>query len=521
MDDRAGNDTHGQDKKQDSSKKSWEKELKSKRDEWDRTQILLTVDKDRLGYKKLSLEGVLDLVLPRDTDLSLAMATTILQDRIKQQKAAWADLWPEDSVVEEINETTAVLYTQPFSLLVETTDEYSNGKNFSLIGEEAFIKQNRNKKVLCSDGKIRTRAQIWLDSPSRREYPKNLVFKPNRPRDCNGAYNIWGGFTCEPKPGDASPYWNFVRDIICSKNEESYLYVRKWLAYVFQHPDIIHTALVLCGGEGVGKNTFVEILGSIWGRHYSQLSTLSDLTSNFNDHLKHAILVFANEAIWGGNMKYLGLVKAMVTDRECYIEAKYQNKHRFENFRHLIFASNDAWPVHIDHDSRRFFVLNVSHERKEDHEYFRALVEWAGQEGKEFLLYDLLHEDLNGFEPRKLPESDSSFKIKLRSEENPGAYIYDALQAGCFDVGNAEPQGQWGDIGKQNVFTDYIAWCTRNGIRQLCEGQFFMYFKKVITTVKDMRPRSENRKRILIFTDLNQTRKEFEKYFHVKGLEWD
>jgi phage/plasmid-associated DNA primase len=279
---------------------------------------------------------------------------------------------------------------------------------------------------------------------------------------------------------------------------------------------------VLCGTEGIGKNTFVEILGSLLGLHYAQVSTLSELTSHFNNHLKHAVLVFANEAIWGGNKKDIGLVKAMVTDRYCYIEQKYRDPFRFDNFKHLIFASNDDWPVHIDRESRRFFVLHVSKKRANDHRYFKELKEWADQgKVKSALLHDLLHMDLSDFEPRELPKSASSLQIKLLSEPNPAAYLFKVLQEGCFDVGNAQPQGTWGDVLKSSVYQDYVAWCDRSRDHIMKDAQFFTYLYKVLPSIKVVYGREENKRaRKLIFQDLKQTQKEFEDSFKVTGVDW-
>ena len=38
-----------------------------------------------------------------------------------------------------------------------------------------------------------------------------------------------------------------------------------------------------------------------------------------------------------------------------------------------MLSSNEDWPVHLDPDDRRFFVLKVSEKHKEDHMYFNAI----------------------------------------------------------------------------------------------------------------------------------------------------
>ena len=215
--------------------------------------------------------------------------------------------------------------------------------------------------------------------------------------------------------GDCSKYWEHVFTNICNKNPKTYLFVRKWLSSIFQHPDDVHTALVLCGSQGTGKNSFVEPLGVLLGQHYVLLSSISELVSHFNYHLKHAVLIHANEALWGGDRRDIGTLKAMITERTCLIEGKGKDRFMVRNFKHVILSSNEDWPVHIDRDDRRFFVLGISNEHKEDHQYFAAIEEQLKSGGYEALLFDRQNENLDGFNPRVLPENISAFDIEKTS----------------------------------------------------------------------------------------------------------
>ena len=138
------------------------------------------------------------------------------------------------------------------------------------------------------------------------------------------------------------------------------------MAYVFQRPDKVHTAIVICGSQGVGKNSFVEPLGILLGSHYVLLNNIFELVSNFNFHLKNAVLIHANEAFWGGNKKEIGTLKAMITEETCLIEGKGKDRIMVKNYKHVIMSSNEDWPVHLDPDDRRFYVLRVSKNHKED-----------------------------------------------------------------------------------------------------------------------------------------------------------
>lgn len=499
--------------------------LEEQRKEWESKKIELTKEKECLGYGPLSIE----LFLKTAPDISLGQANAskllALQSNFIDLEEKKRELWPEEHVVAELNQTHAVIHIDQFYILTEKKNPILGGTDFTLESKKSFKDQYENKIVRCSDGRMKTKAEIWLKSPLRREF-KGIIFSPLQGKEFPEYYNLWKNFTKTPREGDCSKFWNHVRDIICSGDLAAYLYVRKWLAYVFQHPDEIHTALVLCGSQGVGKNSFVEPLGVLLGQHYVLLSNINELVSNFNFHLKYAVLIHANEALWGGNKKDLGTVKAMVTEKLCLIEGKGKDRVMLPNFKHLILSSNEDWPVHLDPDDRRFYVLRVSELHKEDHSYFIALEKQLQHGGYEALLYDLLMEDLTGFNPRIFPPSNEAFEIKIQSAHSVEQYFYEALKDGCFDIGQASPNGLWREeIAKESMFQDYCLWCFKNGKRQDDKNNFCKKVKRLFPSITSTRSRAEENQAQRIpkyqLSHLNHLREEFQKYFKAGISIWE
>ncbi|KKN11301.1 hypothetical protein LCGC14_1027820, partial [marine sediment metagenome] len=358
----------------------------------------------------------------------------------------------------------------------------------------------------------------WLKSPTRRQYD-GISFAPSDEFGEN-CYNIWRGYARTPQKGDCGLFWQHIESNICSGHYKDYQYVRKWLAYVFQHPGVIHTALVLIGRQGVGKNSFVEPIGALLGSHFLHLSSLDELLSHFNYHLKNAVLIFANEALWGGNKKELGTLKAMITDKTCVIEGKGKDRIMLPNYKHLIISSNEDWPVHIDPDDRRFFVLRVGEAHKEDHQYFNALQVQLERGGYDALLFDLLNEDLSEFNPRHLPTSDEAFSIKLLSAPVSHRYIYEALKEGCFDIGNVTPNGVWGNIATRSVFADFRAWCADNGYKIEPEENLGRAIRKLIPSTEKKQDRKIGRRNKYCVNDLVTCRLEFQKEYKAGDCIW-
>lgn len=499
------------------SKLSRNQLIKEAKIKWIDEAKQLNIEKADIGYKNFSWEAFMKLVPIADLDTSIQSQIISSQEKytilIEQKKF----IWSEDNLIAEFNQKHAIIHIDQTYILTEKHHTLG-GHDFSLESRQSFINFYEDETILCVDGKERCKADIWLKSPNRRKY-KGIIFDPRTTESKDGYYNLWKGFTKQPIEGSAPKYWAHVKETICNNDAEAYQYLRKWLASVFQYPDCVHTAIVLCGSQGVGKNSFVEPLGILLGSHYAPLSSISELISNFNYHLKNAVLIHANEALWGGNRKDIGTVKAMITEQTCLIEGKGKDRIVVRNFKHVIMSSNEDWPVHLDPDDRRFFVLRISENHKEDHEYFKNIHEEMLNGGYEALLYDLLNEDIAKFDPRKLPSNSNSFNIKMRSAESSHRYLYDALCDGGFSIGTNEidsiPVWQ-GTIPKDSAYKDYVAWCENNGETKLRKELFGKAIKTCIVSVEDTRPGGGSRLRCYKLPSLRQARKDFSKAFKEK-----
>lgn len=280
----------------------------------------------------------------------------------------------------------------------------------------------------------------WLKWPTRRTYSQ-LVFRPvaelvagdlNLPDE--GVLNLYQGLSIEPKQGECSRMLKHIEEIWCDGNPEVYTYVLGWLARMFQRPNEQgHTVLLLQSGQGTGKNIIIDLLVRAFGDHAVVCTRTEDLAGRFNDHLATSVLVFANEALWGGDKAQEGALKALITDEELFTERKFVRKQRLRNCTHLIMASNNDWAAPIGLDDRRFVVLEVSEARKGDLEYFRALADEIKNGGTEALVWHLLHHDITSFDPRHLPRSgaqEAKLGAKIRGMSSVGQWLMDCLETG-------------------------------------------------------------------------------------------
>ncbi len=429
-------------------------------------------------------------------------------------------------VVHELNIKHAVVHIEQFHIMTEKWVPHQQQWDIILESKSSLRDCYQNQKIWIKEGNANckqiSKADIWLSSPLRRGY-NGLFFHPKKPLVDKGYYNLYRGLKISPKKGDTSIYWDFVLEVICSGKKDVYSFLRKWLANLIQNPDKIGTALIFRGRQGVGKDTFIKPLQYIFGKYYILLSDLNQILGRFNGHLKNVLLVYANEALWGGTKSQKGRLKSLITEDTIFIESKGIDGFTVNNFKHLIISSNENWAVPLDHDDRRFYAIDVPSMRKGDRPYFNKLYHFFENGGAQYILYDLLEEDLSGFDPKEMPKHYYGFDMKLESAITSHQYIYFALCAGSFDIGNVIPTQSWPDqkvLSSFSIYTDYLTWCETSKKRSESKHIFFKEMKYLIGGNKQRLYQDERRIYSYTFESLDKCRKQFESKFKVLENIW-
>lgn len=301
----------------------------------------------------------------------------------------------------------------------------------------------------------------WVQHPLRRQY-ETIVFAPSV--EVPAAYNLWRGFACDAIPGDCQLYLDHLRENICRGKEELYHYLVRWLARAVQMPNCAgEVAVVLRGNRGTGKGFFVREFGRLWGRHFLQVSNSKHLVGNFNAHLRDAVLLFGDEAFYAGDKSHESVLKMLVTEELIPIEAKGVDVELSPNFTHIILASNADWVVPAGADERRFFVLEVGEDRKQDSTYFAKVRKQLDSGGRQALLHYLLNLDLTGFDVRKVPQTQALREQKLLSMGPEEQWWYDKLHFGRA----VDRHDRWErEVPTRQLQRDYVEALTRMGVQR-------------------------------------------------------
>lgn len=364
-----------------------------------------------------------------------------------------------DPMLRMLNEKHAVIADigGKCRIISEVWDPAMQRTKISKQSFEDFRNRYRHIKVLVGhdkEGKPVTKAagNFWIDHPQRRQY-ETIVFAPGQ--EVDEAYNLWRGFACDSLPGNMhESFLTHLRENVCSGNPEHYEYLVGWMARMVQHPDGPgEVAVVLRGRRGTGKSFFAKKLGAMFGRHYLQVSDSKHLVGSFNAHLRDTVLLFGDEAFFAGDKKHESVLKTLVTEEHLVIEGKGVDAEAAPNFVHLVLASNEDWVVPAGLDERRFFVMEVGEEHKQDHAYFKRISEDLDNGGLENLLSFLLAYDLSSYEVRQVPQTTALQDQKIMSMSPETQWMYEKL---CDGRVLQKDQDWRSKVVKDSLYDDYV-----------------------------------------------------------------
>jgi hypothetical protein len=309
-------------------------------------------------------------------------------------------------------------------------------------------------------------AEVWLRHLNRRQFIRGVMFDPSGRPVPDGTLNLWQGFAVTPKPGSWEKLRIHIRDLICRGNKEHYEYLIRWLARLVQFPaEQGEVAVVMRGVEGCGRGTLAKVMKRILGQHALAISNAKHLTGNFNAHLRDCVFLFSDEAFFAGDRAHVGVLKSLITEPYLTIEGKYQNAIQTPNFLHVMMASNEQWVVPASLEARRFLVLEVSDEHKDDHPWFAAIWDEMKAGGYAAMLHDLLRFNLTTFNVRRVPVTDGLQQQRKLSLDTDKAWWLDVLHRGYVfqsKLGLEAVFSEWHEeVTTELLYASYIAFTDR------------------------------------------------------------
>src|SRR5262249_49921930 len=226
-----------------------------------------------------------------------------------------------------------------------------------------------------------------------------------------GHYNLWQGFTVEPRKGDCSKFLTHLKDNAARGDENTYRWIVGWWAQIFQQPSVkMETSLVMRGPFGTGKTKIGKVMGSLIGVHYLSVAAPRYITGKFNSHMASLLVLHADEAFWAGDKASVGTLRDLVSGDYHMLEYKNIDPINIRNYIRLYVSGNPDWMVPAGFKERRWAVFDIGEGHIQDKPYFAAIDHEMDNGGREALLHYLLNFDLKQVDLRRSEEHTSELQ---------------------------------------------------------------------------------------------------------------
>jgi hypothetical protein len=402
----------------------------------------------------------------------------------------------------------------------------------SVIADEIFVMKAEDFHKMFGNVRIQRGfvsvevSRAWFEWPGRRQYlGRGVVFEPGGPLDiADDMLNLWRGFGIEPKQGDWSLMRAHICDVVCSGRQQDFDYLLKWMAYAVQNPnEPIGVAVAFRGAQGAGKGVVARTFGKIFGRHFAHIANGDQLTGRFNASLATSCAVFLDEALWAGDRKGEGVLKALITEPRLQLEAKFKDPIMVDNRLRIMVASNSDWMVPAGIGDRRWFVLDVANTYAGTiHKpYWDALYAEIENGGAAAMFYDLLAMDLSGFDVRAVPHTAAKAQQQAHSLHGTEAWLHHVLHEGVIGCERWQENGL--TVSRDHAYGCYEDFSKRQ--RDYRPETRSVWSKKTRAALgpclTDTRGGGKERVRSFQFKPLADCRGQFASHLGALEIEWE
>lgn len=240
--------------------------------------------------------------------------------------------------------------------LIYGTDTVWDGVNHRIIKVAALRLAYGNDEV-----------RFWLQHRDRRTIlPEELVFEPGQ--DVPGKINMFRGLELDPiecTSDDVAPMLDLLRHL-CSTSadhpdevEQVMHWILRWQALPLQQVGAkMHTAIVMHGPQGTGKNLYWDAWRDLFGR-YGVTVSQTEIEDKFNGWISCKLAIVGDEVVSRQEMYHnKNRLKMVVTTRDKFPIRGMMQETRWEsNHANVVFTSNESQPLALEDRDRRYMVV--------------------------------------------------------------------------------------------------------------------------------------------------------------------
>jgi len=336
---------------------------------------------------------------------------------------------------------------------------------------------------------------LWLNCADLRKV-NTISMKPS---DDPLVYTlpIQFAYTKVQAPSDANVLrlFNILVDLWANGDVEKRAYLIRYFAHMIQKPfEIPGVALVVSGKMGTGKDTLANLLSEyVIGQQYSVNYTQThQLFGSHDSGTMNKILVKVEEADGKVMRANMSAMKAFITSPLSLFNPKGIKEIQCESFNRFILTTNEANPVKIDQNDRRFLLLNCSAKYLGNREFWTEVYSVLFNVSAGAVIGEYLaNYDLNGFNVRLLPVDE--YKNELAEDDKTSiekfvdswsgvetkiTALFGDYRLFCID-------SKLNDFGDVRTFSKALQVFKRDSIVQSRVSHGFTLYSKLIQTTSE------------------------------------
>jgi hypothetical protein len=182
-------------------------------------------------------------------------------------------------------------------------------------------------------------------------YPAYNLYNPPKWRDC---LELTEDEIQQLQPPKI--FTDFMEHLIPDEVCRDYVY--DWMHFALTEKN--NTYLVLNGAKGIGKNILSnDIMKDLVGERYHQIAPESSLESNFNSWLLNKRVIVMDEKRID-SVSSLNKVKRYINETQSVEKKGIDTDKTLVTYNSFIICNNSADDMRIEHDDRRFSVIDLT-----------------------------------------------------------------------------------------------------------------------------------------------------------------